>query len=35
MAKKKGNDSDNKEKRLMALEQVLEEFNKQEKKAIS
>jgi len=32
MAKKKGNDSDNKEKRLMALEQVLEKFDKDEKK---
>ena len=32
MAKKKGNDSDNKEKRLMALEQVLEDFDKDEKK---
>lgn len=32
MAKKRGNDSDNKERRLMALEQVLEKFDKQEKK---
>jgi len=32
LAKKKGNDSDNKEKRLMALEQVLEKFDKDEKK---
>ena len=32
MAKRKGNDSDNKEKRLMALEQVLEKFDKDEKK---
>jgi len=35
MAKKKGNDSDNKEKRLMALEQVLEKFDKDEKKTVS
>ena len=32
MVKRRGNDSDNKEKRLMALDQVLENFDKQEKK---